>query len=555
MRQGVSFQQQCLSALTHPVTVSAVALLLLNDLLLKSVWEGSWATGKLSDLAWVVFAPPLLALALSVFTCRRPYAEKTTLLVSYVGLPLLYAAFNFLQPVHDWVVRGLWLARGGEVGGSIDPTDSLVIPIGLAIAVWVWHRGRSNAHSLRARLGLLTGAVAVLATVSSTPADIPDPQWGIGTMNNGMLIVNLADPYVSEDGGLTWTPLDIEISDSRAMEWGTSQVDTPHGVYAIEGQQIIRTANGSREAVYSAQHLNDAANRRYRDVVARGPDDDCFLDCVDYDDPPVGLNTIVYHQPTGNVVVAAGLQGVVVGEPDGNWNGIAVGSLQPIDFSLGSKLKTLFGNETFWMAAIALSVSAASSVLIVFALTTASRRQHLPRNIFLAIVMALAIAGLWLGLGLSEFIWLVDHPVVSGMGLAITVAIWVASMASLGLAGGMVNMVASLATSVTAAVLVFTGQHISRGASPIDAELPVILVPLGLFFGAMAFFISKPSLHQLPVIIGAFLLSVGLIAFAMMIGVLQGFQLGYATLYALAFVILVCMLLWWQIRRSQRTLE
>ena len=455
-----------------------------------------------------------------------------------------------LQPVHDWIIRGLWLARGGDVGGPIDPTDSLVIPIGLAIAFWVWRSRPAEGHSLRMRLGLLTGAVAMLATVSSTPVDIAEPQWGIGTMADGRLIANLADPHVSEDGGLTWTSLDIEITDSRAMAWGLTWVETPRGMYAVEGQEIARMTDGAREVVYSASHLNDAANRRFRQVVTRGPDDDCFLDCVGYDDPPVGLNTLVYHEGSGNVVVAAGLQGVIVGDPEGGWTGVTVGSLAPIDFSLGSKLKTLFGNGTLWMAAIALSVSGVSGTLMILALARPSRRQHLPRNMFVAVVVALATAGVWVGLGLSEFVWLVDHAAISGAGLALTAGIWVLAMASLGVAGGIVSIVYSVAASATAAVLVFTGQHINRGASLLDAELPVLLIPLGLFFGAIAFFIAKPSLGQLPAIIAAFLLSVGLIAFAMMIGVLQGFQLGYATLYAFGFVIVLCVLLGRQLRRS-----
>ena len=57
-----TFHQRCQLALTHPVTLGAVALLLVNDWLLKPLWQSDWTTGKLSDFAWMVFAPPLLAL-------------------------------------------------------------------------------------------------------------------------------------------------------------------------------------------------------------------------------------------------------------------------------------------------------------------------------------------------------------------------------------------------------------------------------------------------------------------------------------------------------------
>ncbi len=42
------FRQRCASALTHPITVVALATLLLNDLLFKAIWPDAWVTGKLS---------------------------------------------------------------------------------------------------------------------------------------------------------------------------------------------------------------------------------------------------------------------------------------------------------------------------------------------------------------------------------------------------------------------------------------------------------------------------------------------------------------------------
>ena len=44
-----TFHQRCQLALTHPVTLGAVALLLVNDWLLKPLWQSDWTTGKLSD--------------------------------------------------------------------------------------------------------------------------------------------------------------------------------------------------------------------------------------------------------------------------------------------------------------------------------------------------------------------------------------------------------------------------------------------------------------------------------------------------------------------------
>ncbi len=112
------------AALTHPATLIALAVLLFNDLVLKSVWQGSWITGKLSDLAWVVFASPLLAFLLMFFAGDKAKAQLAAWDVAYIGLPLLYAAYNTFEPLHDLISRGMSLLSGKAGGSPFDPTDS-----------------------------------------------------------------------------------------------------------------------------------------------------------------------------------------------------------------------------------------------------------------------------------------------------------------------------------------------------------------------------------------------------------------------------------------------
>ena len=175
-----NFRRRCASALTHPATVAALVLLLLNDGLFKSLWPDSWVTGKLSDLAWVVFASPLLAFVLSLFLSRRLFGRRMAIITAYVGLPALYAAFNTFEPIHDRILWGLSLVSGGTAGSPLDPTDSLVIPFGLGIAVWVWRRRPVGPDRLRVRLALLAAGVATFATVATsyTPPDIGSGKCG-----------------------------------------------------------------------------------------------------------------------------------------------------------------------------------------------------------------------------------------------------------------------------------------------------------------------------------------------------------------------------------------
>ena len=69
-----------LRALAHPLAVGSLVLLALNDHVLKQAWPG-WVTGKLSDLAGLVVAPLVLAVALAVTGVRRPHVLAVRSLV------------------------------------------------------------------------------------------------------------------------------------------------------------------------------------------------------------------------------------------------------------------------------------------------------------------------------------------------------------------------------------------------------------------------------------------------------------------------------------------
>ena len=202
---NADFGQRSRLALTHPVTLAALGVLLLNDLVFKSLWVNPWTTGKLSDLAWVVFASPLLAFLLSLAARNHRRAQRAAFMAAYVGLPLLYAAFNTFAPVHDAIIWGLSLLSGGAAGSPLDPTDSLVIPVGLAIALWVWRRGGDSGNgggtgTLRQRVVLLAAALATIASIASSHLFGEPPAQGIGRLmvteepskNGGMI-------YATED--------------------------------------------------------------------------------------------------------------------------------------------------------------------------------------------------------------------------------------------------------------------------------------------------------------------------------------------------------------------
>ena len=365
LRGGDEFRDRAASALTHPVTVVAVVVLLLNDLLLKSLWPGAWVTGKLSDLAWLVFAQPLLVFLLSLVVGRSSRAQRLSFAAAYVGLPLLYVAFNALDPLHDAIMRAIGLLAGGVGSSPRDATDSLVIPVAWAAAQWVWRNGAVTRDALRMRWALLLAGVASLASVATSE---PLPNHGIRSVGvtdgTGVYALNylghhpdsiagLRPAFYSEDGGLTWgaVPEGVE-----RVHWDNWRVETPRGHYALEGPRVVRITEGLRQVVYASGYLGKAGNSW---VQKRSTTQ---LHERELTSEPQAL---VYDPRSGNVIVALGLLGVLVETADGELEHVAVGRYAPVDFSFGSKMRLLMTNIGFWAAAAGMAISWTSMGLVI----------------------------------------------------------------------------------------------------------------------------------------------------------------------------------------------
>jgi hypothetical protein len=143
-------------ALLHPVSLASIALLLINDHLLKAIWPGL-ITGKLSDFAGLVFFPLLLIAVwqMALALLGRDAAATTRQLVTATALTAtLFAAIKLYPPANEmigalqgtvqWLVGQLIGAATspGPVTIALDPTDLVALPI-LAVAYRV---GRSTAR-------------------------------------------------------------------------------------------------------------------------------------------------------------------------------------------------------------------------------------------------------------------------------------------------------------------------------------------------------------------------------------------------------------------------
>jgi hypothetical protein len=163
----------------HPVTLLAVAVLAINDWLLKPRFGPSVVTGKLSDVAGLIFAPVVLSAAIGL-VCHvaawlgaavDPSLSRRRLVACTVATGAVFAAVK-LSPAAAGVLAAAISQLGRPATIRLDPSDLLALPA-LALALWI---GRDELR--RVPLGrpaalrrLERPAAAALADVRQAGAD------------------------------------------------------------------------------------------------------------------------------------------------------------------------------------------------------------------------------------------------------------------------------------------------------------------------------------------------------------------------------------------------
>lgn len=165
------------SVIGRPLPIAAVALLALNDHVLKRAWPGA-STGKISDVAGLFFFPLLIASLARLVVPRAPV--RAVAMGSSLATAAVFAAIKVVPIANAIANRVL----GPTV---LDPTDLFALP---ACALAAWYALRHDRPATRRplsgldRLAIAAAGLASMATspirrppCNATPEKVPRITW------------------------------------------------------------------------------------------------------------------------------------------------------------------------------------------------------------------------------------------------------------------------------------------------------------------------------------------------------------------------------------------
>lgn len=293
--------------LGHPVWTGAVAVLAVNDAVLKSAWPGM-VSGKLSDVAGVFVVAVLASVVLGSVG---------------PGLALTAGGFMLLK-----LVPGVAEAAAPLLGGVTrrDPSDLVALVMVLPGALFVRQVGARDGRYVGRRV--VPGALVALAwcsVVFVTTATSCLPNEGIE-----QFVIDEATLYArsdtaesplwwrSDDGGLGWVRVRAaDVSGSPSST--TSCVD--RRCLRVDGRSVAeQVGDGPWTTAFSFTDTERASMEARSQGSACGPTVDGMFTAV-----------VSVVRPTGRVdVVAMGTQGILRREGEGPWKRLAIGDDAPL---------------------------------------------------------------------------------------------------------------------------------------------------------------------------------------------------------------------------------
>lgn len=332
--------RRALLALSHPLSIAALLILLLNDHWLKKV-APSWITGKLSDVAGLVFVPFMLLVVLAFVLPARYRKHERAL--AWLALFMVGGAFALIKTIpaaRDVAVQIFESVFGWSIIIRIDPSDLLALPA-LWVAWRIWNQSAATALTPSRSWPLLV--LSVVALVATSPLY---PNLGVYCLRQtgtDVTAYTSSGSFISKDGGNTWDFVEMSadiaencspfISDVREL----ADPNQSNARYRITPHQSIECSVDGGQTWQSelTPTMTEAQMEYYHTVRPKREQ----LSGVPRPDP--GPYDAVIDQRTGTLIAAMGQEGAAVRTPAGQWHYVAVGPYARVDLSLPDNLVPL----------------------------------------------------------------------------------------------------------------------------------------------------------------------------------------------------------------------
>jgi hypothetical protein len=324
-----SMSASALAWLGHPGTVLAAAVLAVNDHLLKQAFPGL-VTGKLSDLAGLVVAPPLLALMAAL--TGRVRSRRAADLLAAASVLATGAGFTLVKSTHSGadLASRAWSLVAGDSRILADPTDLFALPA-LVLTWWLWTRarGRPVAGRIVRLVRVLVVVPLAVASVAATSQVQAPLVRSVAAWKGEIIMYRDSATLATPDGGTTWRRL----TSAQAAELhgpNTPQIrtracvpDDPGHCYRVGhgGPRVEETTDGGRN--WSVAWQLSTGRQAFLRRVYQGSGSYVGF---------APTSVAVADRPAGDytVLVADGRDGLLLRDTDGRWE------RRGFDFGLGS---------------------------------------------------------------------------------------------------------------------------------------------------------------------------------------------------------------------------
>lgn len=158
--------ENSLRCLQHPLSLLSIALLLLNDHLLK-VFFPSWLTGKLSDFAGLFFFSFIIAAGLSILLSKLNTQPRLIGQISFSLVGIWFLLLKTSPYINSITSQFASYFVGFPTQFSLDWTD--LIGLTVLLPAWnLWNQSRSIQSRRFAFAVLLLG---ILSSIASSPKE------------------------------------------------------------------------------------------------------------------------------------------------------------------------------------------------------------------------------------------------------------------------------------------------------------------------------------------------------------------------------------------------